>query len=341
MQGKALYGKFASKEKREVQFALAANQLHHFMPVRAVTDGRFKYIRSYIPYRQFALRNYYQWGMPSNKAWDKLVLGGHNTNPDWKQTFEPHPAEMLFDLEKDPDELHDLSAIPEYAETLYKMRQALSDHIRTTHDLGFFLPNSRTGHILYEKVRKEKYPLDELYGLVEIAGTATVASLPMLEKAIASPLPEMRFWGVVGYANLARENQINTCPQALLALLQDENPYIASEAAYAVVYLGKAQEGIARLITPAQEKDRKIGYSSLECLSLDPEMRDYIRPFLSELKEAAENLPRLANEDAGLMARGILVNLGEMDIKDLHGPEAYNKGLKLNYGRRAMVPLPN
>ena len=52
-------------EKREIQFALAANQLHHFMPVRAATDGRFKYIRSYIPYRQFALRNYYQWGMPS------------------------------------------------------------------------------------------------------------------------------------------------------------------------------------------------------------------------------------------------------------------------------------
>ncbi len=59
MHGKALYGKFADKNKRDVQFALAANQLHHFMPVRAATDGRFKYIRSYIPYRQFALRNYY------------------------------------------------------------------------------------------------------------------------------------------------------------------------------------------------------------------------------------------------------------------------------------------
>lgn len=138
MQGRALYGKFASREKRTMQFALAANQLHHFMPVRAVTDGHFKYIRSYIPYRQFALRNYYQWGMPSNKAWDKLVLGGHNTNPDWKQTFEAHPAEMLFDLEKDPDELHDLSTSPEYVETLFKMRQALSEHIRTTGDLGFF-----------------------------------------------------------------------------------------------------------------------------------------------------------------------------------------------------------
>ena len=37
MQGRALYGKFASREKRTMQFALAANQLHHFMPVRAVT----------------------------------------------------------------------------------------------------------------------------------------------------------------------------------------------------------------------------------------------------------------------------------------------------------------
>jgi len=340
MQGKALFGKYASKEKREMQFALAANQLHHFMPVRAVTDGRYKYIRSYIPYRQFALRNYYQWGMPSNKAWDKLVLGGHNTNPDWKLTFEAHPAEMLFDLKNDPDELHDLSAAPEYAETLSKMRQALSEHVRETVDLGFFLPNSRVGHILYEKVRKEKYPLDELYALVETAGTATSSSLPILEKAIVSALPEMRFWGAVGYAKLARENQVENCPQTLLALLQDENPYISAEAAYAVAYLGKAHEGVARLVTPVQEEDRKIGYSSLECLSLDPAMRDCIRPFLPELKKAAETLPRLQNEDAGLMARGILVNLGEMDIKDLHGPEAYQKGLKLNYGRRPMVPLP-
>ena len=46
MQGKAVFGKYASDEKREIQFALAANQLHHFMPVRAATDGRFKYIRS-------------------------------------------------------------------------------------------------------------------------------------------------------------------------------------------------------------------------------------------------------------------------------------------------------
>ncbi len=340
MQGKAIFGEYASKEERKVQFAFAANQLHHFMPVRAVTDGHIKYMRSYIPYRQFALRNYYQWGMPSNKAWDKLVLGNHNTNPDWALTFDAHPAEMLFDLDKDPGELHDLSSSPEYAEVLAKMRNELSNHIRSTHDLGFFLPTSRTGHVLYDVVRKEKYPMEELYKLVEAAGIGDIASLPLFEKAIASSHRDMRFWGAVGYAELAHKKQISQCPQALADLLKDEDPYVASEAAYAAAYLGKPQEGIARLINPVKEEDRKIGYSSLECISLDPTMRDYIRQFLPQLKEAAETLPRKKNEDSGLMARGILVNLGELDIKLLHGPEAYKEGLKLNHGRRPMVPLP-
>lgn len=340
MQGKAIFGEYASKEERKVQFAFAANQLHHFMPVRAVTDGHIKYMRSYIPYRQFALRNYYQWGMPSNKAWDKLVLGNHNTNPDWALTFDAHPAEMLFDLDKDPGELHDLSSSPEYAEVLAKMRNELSNHIRSTHDLGFFLPTSRTGHVLYDVVRKEKYPMEELYKLVEAAGMGDIASLPLFEKAIASSHRDMRFWGAVGYAELAHKKQISQCPQALADLLKDEDPYVASEAAYAAAYLGKPQEGIARLINPAKEEDRKIGYSSLECISLDPTMRDYIRQFLPQLKEAAETLPRKKNEDSGLMARGILVNLGELDIKLLHGLEAYKEGLKLNHGRRPMVPLP-
>ena len=340
MQGKAIFGEYASKEERKVQFAFAANQLHHFMPVRAVTDGHIKYMRSYIPYRQFALRNYYQWGMPSNKAWDKLVLGNHNTNHDWALTFDAHPAEMLFDLDKDPGELHDLSSSPEYAEVLAKMRNELSNHIRSTHDLGFFLPTSRTGHVLYDVVRKEKYPMEELYKLVEAAGIGDIASLPLFEKAIASSHRDMRFWGAVGYAELAHKKQISQCPQALADLLKDEDPYVASEAAYAAAYLGKPQEGIARLINPAKEEDRKIGYSSLECISLDPTMRDYIRQFLPQLKEAAETLPRKKNEDSGLMARGILVNLGELDIKLLHGPEAYKEGLKLNHGRRPMVPLP-
>ena len=339
--GKPLFGKYASTDKRKIQFAFAANQLHHFMPVRAASDGRFKYMRSYIPYRQFALRNYYQWGMPSNKAWDRFVLGGHNTHEAWSQPFRHHPAEMLFDLENDPFELNDLSTDPEYQAELHRMRDALSEHIRQRTDLGFFLPSSRFENVLYDAVRKQKYPLNELYRLVEAAGKPDSNNRELILNALKSESPEFCFWAAVGCAQMALEGLLSECPPDLYRLMSSSDPYVAAEAAYAAAYLGETDEAVALLTIPQQEADRKIGFSALECLSLDPRMHPYLKAQLPVLQEAAETLPRKQNEDAGFMARGILVNLGAMEIRDMHGPESYLEGVKLNRGRRKMIPLPN
>jgi hypothetical protein len=306
------------------------------MPVRAVTDGRYKLIRSYIPYRQFALRNYYQWGMPSNKAWDRYVLEGKCKNVSWSLPFHAHPVEMLFDLEADPGEINDLSGQKQYEKILAGLREKLSEHIRESVDLGFFLPDTRKGINQYERVRKEGYPLEDMYRLVEAAGVGRTKDMKLFENAIRSESADFRFWGVVGYAVVARNGEM---PKAktisrLMELLNDSNPYVASEAAYALAYMGKESEAISRLLNPVMEDDRKIGYSALECLSLDPQMRPYILQQADILKKAAETLPRKANEDAGLMARGILVNIGLLDIDLLHGQEAYEEGLKLNKGRR-------
>lgn len=340
MQGRALLGRHAAQAEPEMQFALAANQLHHYMPVRAAMDKRYKYIRSYLPYRQFALRNYYQWGMPSNKAWDNYVMGHHNTNPAWEQPFRHHPAEMLFDLENDPFELNNLAGQAEYAAVLQRFREAMSRHLRESGDLGFFLPSSRQADCLYDRVRRDRYPLDELYTLVERASTACAADYAALCGYLASPHKEMRFWAAAGLANLATNGTLHTCPQALADLMGDADPYVAAEAAYACAYLGRTDEAVRLLATAGGQTYRKVYLSALECLSLDEQMRPALRPCLPALREAADTLPHKENEDAGLMARGILVNLGELDIRLLHGPEAYEAGLKLNHGRRKMVPLP-
>ena len=163
---------------------------------------------------------------------------------------------------------------------------------------------------------------------------------PLFCSYLSSERAEMRYWAVVGLAQLAVSGHLFTCPEALLKLMHDTDPYVAAEAAYACAYLGHSEEAIRVLATAGGDAWRKVYFSALECLSLDPSMRQNIAACLPELKEAAEQLPRKQNEDAGLMARGILVNLGELDINLLHGPEAYEIGLKLNQGRRPKLPLP-
>lgn len=83
----------------------------------------------------------------------------------------------------------------------------------------------------------------------------------------------------------------------------------------------------------------KIDYSLLECISMDKKMRPYLLKYRTQLEEDAVKLPHKDNEDAGLMARGVLINIGAMSIRDLY-KEQYDAGIKLNRGRRPMVPLP-
>lgn len=340
MQGRAVMGKYAADQPKAMQFAFASNQLHHFMPVRAATDGRFKYIRSYIPYKQFALRNYYQWGMPSNKSWDKLMLKECNDKAAWKQPYQHHPAEMLFDLQSDPFELNNLATDPEYESVLLAFRGAVSENIRRTRDLGLFIPSSREGVNLYDKVIQENYPLEKLYTMAELAGTAKKKDLPLLLKALNSSEPDVRYWAAVGFGHLASTGNLDKAPGELLKLLEDANPYVACEAAYAVSYTEDAEKGVKRLLFPNNEEERKIGYALLESLSLDHTKRHLIQPYIHELTEKAASLPAKENEDSGLMARGILVNMGSLNIDDLHGAGSYEQGLKLNRGRRPMKPTP-
>lgn len=102
----------------------------------------------------------------------------------------------------------------------------------------------------------------------------TVTDVPALEKALASSYKEMRYWAAVGMAQLGVEGKQNVCPAALLRLMDDPDPYVACEAAYAAANLGETTKGVERLVYPAKEADRKIGYSLLECLSLGDAMNN-------------------------------------------------------------------
>ena len=78
--------------------------------------------------------------------------------------------------------------------------------------------------------------------------------LPRLVEALESSRPEIRFWGAAGIGQLAASGKTDTCPERLEELLDDENPYVACEAAYAMVWCGDAEKGLHRLLHPAREE---------------------------------------------------------------------------------------
>jgi arylsulfatase A-like enzyme len=361
MQGQAIMGRHAAKA-RQYQFGFAANQAAHFVPSRGVSDGRFHLIRSYTPHKPHCLRNNFQWGMPSNLAWDAHALGGQ-ARPEHMQPYRPHAGEMLFDLNADPFELNDLAAKPEHRDTLDKLRGVLDDHLRQTRDLGFFPPSTRQDGNLYAWTRGNNYPLNDLLEAARVAATATSKSASKLDGYLGSDRPEIRFWGASGWTTLAVGSPQQKPSPALLKAMQDSDLFVGAEAAHALCYLDGGEKGAAALIK-AFANGSKAAYSALETLALTPVGKGLLQshkaqlqaltraekafaPVPAEEENAGEGNAGEANGGEGneegaapWQARAILVNLGDLPVSKLYGLGAQRKGLAVNTNRKPLIPGP-
>lgn len=345
MQGKAFLGKYEAAPK-QYEFGVKANQASHYNPERSVTDGRYKLIVRYIPYKHDALMNAFQWGMPGNIWWDKAYLSNKCKNPVCQMPFEQRRAELFFDLEQDPYEIDNRIDDPAYADEIARLRSEMSAFLRRTQDLGFFLKSQRLEkEALYNKVRRENCDLEKLYELAELTARVSINDLPYLKDCLRSERKEIRYWAVVNIAQLATKKQLRKAPEELAALLDSDDPEVASEAAYALCLLGKSAKAMDYLISG----DRKgpIGAARitiLELLSLHPDADLFFTP------EAITKLESLAAGDSDpadqnmtqqpVSARKILINLRRLPATDLWGKRYYQAGLKVNRDRRKMIPTP-
>ena len=89
---------------------------------RAVRDHRFKYIRNYVEDRPFFGALYYRENLASMAEMRRLRKEG-TLLESISQYFEtPRPAEELYDLSKDPDEMVNLASDPRYENDLMRLR---------------------------------------------------------------------------------------------------------------------------------------------------------------------------------------------------------------------------
>ena len=136
MQGVAQFGTFETKNKPKVTFHSSDRFDAVYDRLRAVRSSRFKYIKNFNTNLSRALPIAYREQMGIMKELRRLDSANKLTEitSTWMQSDKPN--EEFYDLEKDPKELHNLSKVPEYKDSIDHYRNILNQWILETKDLG-------------------------------------------------------------------------------------------------------------------------------------------------------------------------------------------------------------
>jgi|GEM_PF-467820 len=135
-QGRAFLGPQATTPPRAFIYAARDRMDERLDMSRAVSDGRYKYIRNFLPdVPQGQILGYMEL-MPIMREWRRLGAQG-GLNPV-QATFltAPKPVEELYDTQTDPHEIRNLAADPAQRQRRERMRAELRRWMLETRDLG-------------------------------------------------------------------------------------------------------------------------------------------------------------------------------------------------------------
>jgi len=103
---------------------------------RTVRDARFRYVRNFLPWIGGDDLPPFADGVAITGELRRLrAVGGLPPGAAWFARTS-RPAEELFDIGVDPDQIHDLAATPSHAAELLRLRESLRTWMRETRDTG-------------------------------------------------------------------------------------------------------------------------------------------------------------------------------------------------------------
>ncbi len=250
-QGHAFLGPHADPPQPYV-YGFRGRMDERYDLVRSVGDGRFVYIRNYMPHKIYGQYLAYMFQTPTTRVWKDLYDAG-KLSPPQTYFWERKPPEELYDLQSDPDEVHNLAALPGHQKVLTSMRTALREHIVRTRDVGF-LPEDEIhrraeGSTPYDVGHDEQhYPLDAILETSEMASSLD----PKHTSALVSRLQgnsndcAVRYWAALGLLMRGTEG-VAAGHEALVLALEDKGPSVRIVAAQCLAQFGSKSESLRSL----------------------------------------------------------------------------------------------
>ncbi|MEY4938663.1 MAG: hypothetical protein RIQ93_398 [Verrucomicrobiota bacterium] len=259
---------------------------------RAVTDGRWRYIRNYLPHLPAGQHLNYLWSQASMAEWASLNRAG-KLDATQRAFFEARAPEELYDCAADPDNVRNLAADAKHAATLGRLRAANRAHLLRIRDTGFMPEGMMTmlaagGSPALVARDDARYPLARLLDLIDGLQLASAAPAASVAGARQDPLSVVRYWTVA--ATLGS-------PRAVPAkeLFKDADPSVRVAAATAELR-GDHQAAAVTVLADALNANQPMGVrlAALNSLSFLPSVPDAIRPLLVKLADTEDKTDYLA-----------------------------------------------
>lgn len=235
MHGRAFMGAHAAPARRWLE--AGRDRMDERIDIsRAITDGRYHYIRNFRPDRAQGEYLAYMFETPTTRVWKARFDAGDLT-PVQSMFWRPKPAEELYDLTVDPEALRNLADTPAHAAAQARLREALYRHMVETRDLGL-LPEAdmhtrRGGRTPYDLALDDRaFPVARILSAADRASSAS-ADGAALRNALADPDPAVRYWAAVG-VRLRGAEAVRAAAADVRRLLLDVAPAVRVAAAEAL-----------------------------------------------------------------------------------------------------------
>lgn len=277
--------------------------------VRSVTDGRYVYLRNYMPHRSQGQHVNFQFQTPTTRIWWQLFTEGKTTEAQslfWKT---PKAPEELFDLKNDPDEVHNLAAAPEHQATLKKLRQAGQELARKIRDTGFL-----TEAEVHERSGKDapytmghdpkRYDFERIFAAAELASSLKPDAVPELKKYLSDADSGVRYWGAAGLL-MRGQAAVESSRTELLAALADSSASVRVAAAEALGRHGDAADLPRALaaLQAAADPTRTSAYAAIAAMNALDALGPKAAPLIDFIRTMPTRDPEAPGRANGYLSR--------------------------------------
>lgn len=295
MQGVPFMGRYAAPA-RAFNYGFGGRMDERYDLVRSVTDGRYVYLRNYLPHLPHGQQVAYMFETPTTQVWKRLFDEG-KLPPAQAYFWQRKAPEELYDLQSDPDEVRNLAASPAHQAILARLRAALHQHLLATRDLGF-LPEAereqRRGSDAPYTLGHDasRYPLERILEAAEAASSKAPTASAKFEAWLGDAEPGVRYWAVMG-CRIRGASAVEAARMNLSRLLQDESPSVRIAAAEALGQFGEASDldAALKVLVELARLDAKREFVAVEALNALDALGAKARPVLPLVRELPTSQP--------------------------------------------------